>query len=111
MKQYRIQVPKPGASDETGMQVRLYEAGEMVEATEEWQQNVMDAFVANGWAVETKVDAPAEVKRARNADGTMKGDDPKTADVNEAWEGGKAPKKKAAPRKKAPAKKKPAAKK
>ena len=27
-------------------------------------------------------------KRARNADGTFKGDDPSTPDVNEAWEDG-----------------------
>jgi len=33
-------------------------------------------------------------KRARNDDGTLKADDPATPDVNEAWEGGKAPKKK-----------------
>lgn len=29
--------------------------------------------------------APAKRKRARNADGTLKGDDPSTPDVNEAW--------------------------
>lgn len=29
--------------------------------------------------------------RARNEDGTLKGDDLSTPDVNEAWEGGKAP--------------------
>jgi hypothetical protein len=27
-------------------------------------------------------------KRARNTDGTLKGDDPKTPDVNEAWANG-----------------------
>ena len=43
---------------------------------------------------------PSEPIRARNEDGTLKGDDLSTPDVNEAWEGGKAP-----------AKKKPAAKK
>ena len=42
-------------------------------------------------------------KRARDAKGRMKGDDPDTPDVNEAYEGGKAPKKKA--KKKAPKKK------
>ena len=30
-------------------------------------------------------------KRARNADGTYRGDDPSTPDVNEAWEGGEPP--------------------
>lgn len=33
--------------------------------------------------------APAKRKRARNTDGTLKGDDPSTPDVNEAWEDGK----------------------
>tara|TARA_Y100000004_G_C8707191_1_gene324311 strand:- start:322 stop:546 length:225 start_codon:yes stop_codon:yes gene_type:complete len=33
-------------------------------------------------------------ERARNSDGTYKGDDPSTPDVNEAWESGKSPKKK-----------------
>ena len=42
-------------------------------------------------AEETKVVKPTETKakprkRARNADGTLKGDDPSTPDVNEAWE-------------------------
>ena len=39
-------------------------------------------------------DAAPKRKRARNADGTLKADDPKTKDVNEAWEG-QLPKKKA----------------
>ena len=33
--------------------------------------------------------APAKRKRARKADGTLKGDDPSTPDINEAWEDGK----------------------
>ena len=36
----------------------------------------------------------AKPKRARNSDGTLKADDKTTPDINEAWEGGKAPKKK-----------------
>ena len=55
---------------------------------------------------EAQVVAP---KRARDAKGRLKGDDPDTPDVNEAYEGGKAPKKKA--KRKAPAKKKAAPKK
>tara|TARA_R100001377_G_scaffold41685_1_gene23476 strand:- start:175 stop:468 length:294 start_codon:yes stop_codon:yes gene_type:complete len=42
-------------------------------------------------------DAPvikAKPKRARTVKGKYKGDDKSTADVNEAWVGGKAPKKK-----------------
>lgn len=46
-------------------------------------------------------EAPAKPKRARTAKGRLKGDDKSTLDVNEAWEGGKAPAKKPrAPRKK-----------
>tara|TARA_R110001583_G_scaffold54889_2_gene167592 strand:- start:100 stop:348 length:249 start_codon:yes stop_codon:yes gene_type:complete len=33
-------------------------------------------------------------ERARNSDGTYKGDDLSTPEVNEAWESGKSPKKK-----------------
>lgn len=45
---------------------------------------------------------PVEPKRARNKKGQFKGDDPSTPKVNEAWEGGKAPK----PKKKTVRKKK-----
>ena len=38
--------------------------------------------------------AKPKPKRARTAKGRYKGDDKSTPDVNEAWEGGKAPKKK-----------------
>ena len=55
-------------------------------------------------------DAAASINRARDEDGHFKADDPATPDVNEAYEGGKAPKKKAV-KKKAPAKKKKATKK
>ena len=112
MAKYRIDIPKPGAATSDGLTVRLYEAGEEIDATEEWQAELMSSFVANGWASELKVDAPEETKRARKDDGTFQSDDPSTPDVNEAWEGGKAPPpKKKAPRRKAPAKKKTAAKK
>jgi len=33
-------------------------------------------------------EAPPKRKRARNDDGTLKGDDPSTPDVNEAWTDG-----------------------
>ena len=51
--------------------------------------------------------AKPKPKRARKSNGKLKADDLSTPDVNEAWEGGKAPAKK----KKAPAKKKKATKK
>ena len=53
----------------------------------------------------------APVERARDDDGHFKGDDPTTPEVNEAYVGGKAPKKKAVKKKAAPAKKKAAPKK
>ena len=46
-----------------------------------------------GFALEIGATKP---KRARTATGKLKADDPSTPDVNEAWEGGKAPKKKKA---------------
>ena len=49
------------------------------------------ALVEAGMAEEIGSSAP---KRARTAKGKLKADDPSTPDVNEAWEGGKAPKKK-----------------
>ena len=109
-KKYKILVPKAGADDQFGTQVKLYQLDEIVDAKEEWQDSLMSAFVENGWAMEVKADSAdesveveADIKRARNEDGTLKGDDPSTPDVNEAWEGGKAPKK--ATKKKSTAKK------
>jgi len=54
------------------------------------------ALIANGFGEEIKKGAP---KRARDAKGKLKADDPSTPDVNEAWEGGKAPKKRGRPKK------------
>ncbi len=51
------------------------------------------AMVETGMALEIGASKP---KRARNAKGQLQKDDPSTPDVNEAWEGGKAPKKKKA---------------
>ena len=97
-KSYKILVPKPASSNKDGTDVKLYLADEIVDAKESWQDDVMQTFVENGWAMEVKVEASAEessepIKRARNEDGTLKGDNPSTPDVNEAWEGGEAPKK------------------
>jgi len=50
--------------------------------------------------VKEEVPKPVEPVRARNEDGTLKADDVSTPDVNEAWVGGKAPKKKASSKKK-----------
>lgn len=107
-RKFKIIVPKPASANEKGTDIKLYTADEIVESEGQWQDDVMDLFVENGWALEVKMDsaeenieAEAEIKRARNDDGTLIGDDPETPDINEAWEGGKAPaKKKAAPKKK-----------
>ena len=101
-KKYKIVVPKPCATDENGMHVELMEADSIVDANNDVMKANMETFVENGWAIEVKVDAPEETvdvesevkpKRARNKKGQLKGDDPSTPDVNEAWEGGEAPKK------------------
>lgn len=60
--------------------------GDQVEVTAEEGA----ALVKAGFAEEVKI------KRARNAKGQLKGDDPSTPDYDESWEGGKAPKKKKA---------------
>lgn len=103
MAKFKIIVPKAGAADQNGTEVKLYELDSIVDASEEWQESLMSTFVQNGWAMEVKVDSPeekGEPVRAKNEDGTFKADDPSTPDVNEAWEGGKAPTKKKATAKK-----------
>mgnify|MGYP003108883196 FL=1 len=114
-KKYKIVVPKPASCNEYGTEVKLYKADEIVESEGAWQDEVMEKFVENGWAMEVKVDSVdetvdmegevKEVKRARNDKGQLIGDDPDTPDVNEAWEGGKAPKKKTTAKKKTTKKK------
>ena len=74
---------------------------------------VMGRFVAKHFADDFMSRLPepeVEVKRARGPKGRLKADDPSTPE-NEAWEGGKAPKKKAPAKKKAAKKKAPAKKK
>ena len=51
---------------------------------ENWP-NLKDA----DWPTEPK--STSEPKRARNSKGQLVGDNPDTPDINEAWEGGKAP--------------------
>ncbi len=52
-----------------------------------WLETVFDSY-------EKPLVLTKEVKRARTKRGRYKGDDKSTKDVNEAWVGGKAPKKK-----------------
>ena len=87
-----------GSANMYGSETRMYVAGEQLITDAPWQQALADNFIAAGLARETKVVSPTETKenaaeRARNADGTLIGDDPTTPDVNEAWKGGKSPKK------------------
>ena len=44
-KKYKIIVPKAGASNELGTEVKLYEADEKVDAKEEWQDSMMQSLV------------------------------------------------------------------
>ena len=77
------------------------DTGRKAAGSSEYQQrNFADEFVRK--AKETE----APIERARDDDGHFVGDDPDTPEVNEAYVGGKAPKKKKAAPKKKPAKKK-----
>ena len=99
-KTYKQIVPKPAAANELGTDTRLYVADEIVTVDEDdWQDSIMKSFVENGWAQEVKMDDVSDLEtgepvRARNEKGHYVADDPSTPDVNEAYEGGKAPKKK-----------------
>lgn len=89
-----------GVANERGSMTRTYNEGEELSNVAEWEQARNAAFISGGLAQETKVVKPTETKtaapeRARKADGTLKGDDQSTPNVNEAWEGGVAPTKKA----------------
>lgn len=102
-RKFKILVPKPAIKEEGSADMVLHKADDIVESAGKWQEEIMDTFVENGWAIEVKVDTVEETleveaevkpKRARNKKGQLKADDPSTPDVNEAWEGGKAPAKK-----------------
>lgn len=107
---FKIIVPKPASSNAKGTNLRLYKANEIIKSEGAWQDDVMETFIKYGWAMEVKVDSVEEtvqveaevkeVKRARNDKGQLEADDPSTPDVNEAWEGGVAPKKKTTSKKK-----------
>ena len=108
-RKFKIVVPKPASANEQGTELKLYKHNEIIESAGQWQDDIMNTFVNNGWAMEVKVDSVEEtldvqaevkeVKRARNDKGQLQADDPSTPDVNEAWEGGEAPKKTTAKKK------------
>jgi len=56
---------------------------------------IIGAIVYTMWSKPKKIVAP---KRARNKKGQLKADDKSTPNVNEAWVGGKAPKKRGRPK-------------
>ena len=59
-KQYKIVVPKAGAADEHGATSRLYTAGEIVETKTDWDDDLMQTFMSNGWAIELKTVSAGE---------------------------------------------------
>ena len=98
MATYKILVPKPMATTEEGTEVELLTVDTIVDTKEEWKEKHMKDWVNNGWAMEVKVDDVSDVEegdpvRARNEKGHYVADDPSTPDINEAYEGGVAPKK------------------
>ena len=66
-------------------------ADDLRKKAEEGSEVTLEKFEAE----KAKPKPKAKAKRARTKKGTYKGDDKSTPDVNEAWEGGKAPKPKA----------------
>jgi hypothetical protein len=52
------------------------------------EQEQKQAFLDSGWSLKET----AKPKRARKSDGTLQADNPETPNINEAWEGGIAPK-------------------
>lgn len=69
---YKIIIPKAGQANADGTERRTYLADEQVEANEEWQKSVMEGFVANGWAVETKTESTSDVEKAEPVKKTRK---------------------------------------
>jgi len=87
-----------GINREDGASTQRFMAGEEYTATEAWEKKVLQGFVKSGLANEIGGNASVpetKAKRARTSNGQLASDNPNTPDVNEAWESGKAPKKKA----------------
>ena len=86
-----------GINREDGASTSRFAAGEEYTASEAWEIKVLQGFVNSGLANEIGGNAAVpetKSKRARAENGRLVSDDPNTPDVNEAWEGGKSPKKK-----------------
>tara|TARA_R110002153_G_scaffold60510_2_gene163969 strand:+ start:1644 stop:1934 length:291 start_codon:yes stop_codon:yes gene_type:complete len=87
-----------GITREDGAETSTFEVGKQYKSTSEWQEKIFNSFVDLGLACEIGDNAPVlenKMNRARNNKGQLVGDDPKTPNVNEAWDSGTAPKKKA----------------
>ena len=94
MRQHREAYVSP--FEEKRKQAEMEKAGEVVLDKYRPEEHLPES-------IEEAVVVKAKPKRARTKKGTYKADDKSTPDVNEAWVGGKAPKKKAS-KKKAPVK-------
>ena len=57
-------------------------------------EEIVDEIYELVWGTPRRPKKQIKPKRARDAKGRYRGDDKTTKDVNEAWVGGKAPKKK-----------------
>ena len=62
MATFKITVPQKGAANANGTEVKLYSQNEMIDAKANWEKELMDVFVENGWAVETKMQSVADVE-------------------------------------------------
>jgi hypothetical protein len=100
MKQYKMLSSIYASADANGLTGRTYEQNEILQPKKTWEYDLINSFLDGGWAMELKVTEPTDYARARTEFGHFKADDPTTPDVNEAYVGGVAPKKKRAPRKK-----------
>ena len=84
-----------GFDNKEGTSSRKYLIGEILPTTRKWQKELAHEMIERGAAMEVQGNnEPSEIKRARTDSGKLMADDPSTPDVNEAWEGGVAPKKK-----------------
>ena len=59
---YKIIIPKSGSLHAEGSSVQRYGVNEQVDAKEVWQQEQMQKFVENGWAVEIKVQSTSDIQ-------------------------------------------------
>ena len=69
-KTYKILVPKPASSNKDGTDIKLYQADEVVDAKEGWQEDIMSTFIENGWAMEVKVSKGGEEEGEAGGDGS-----------------------------------------